>query len=188
MHCQPMAKGHTPFQSGHNVLYGLSMTECDKRTSKVWAVSCQFCLKLFCEAKVGNKRKKMTNVQVFKVPFRTDVYTRHHLSAHPNKYKEFQKTLQEGRVTLFDAAVNHASTLMAHFESEGTLNISFNRDVVKILVGSMIFDPYDEYTQGTYKRSLAVLKHCHNASLNDNKSPGEQDINCEAYYITITSV
>ena len=92
-------------------------------------------------------------------------------------------------MNLFDAVVNHASTLMAHFESEGTLTIAFNRDVLEVLVGSMLFDTDDEETQGTRKRALAVFKHRHDdAALNDNKAPGEQDMNHEAYYVTIASV
>ena len=31
------------------------------------------------------------------------------------KWNEFQATSQEGKVTFFDAAVNHVSMLMAHF-------------------------------------------------------------------------
>ena len=77
---------------------------------------------------------------------------------------------------------------MAHFESEGILTISFNRNVVEILVGSMIFGHDDEETQDTCERALAVFKHHHDAALNDNEAPGEQDINCEAYYVTIASV
>ena len=84
-----MAKGCTPFQRGHDVLYGLSVTKRDERTSKVWAVSCRFCLKFGCKAKACAKRKRTTNVQVFNVPFCTDVYKRHHSSAHPEKWKEF---------------------------------------------------------------------------------------------------
>ena len=127
--------------------------------------------------------------QVSKVQFRTLVYKRHHLSAHPEKWKEFQATSQEGKVTFFDAVVNHASTVMDHFESEGTLTISFNRDVVKVLVRSMLFNTDDKETQGTRERALAVLKHCHDdAALNVDESPGEQDMNREAYYVTIVSV
>ena len=69
-----MTKERTPFQRGHDVLYGLSVTEFDERTRNVRAVLCRFCLKFGCEAKVGAKRKKTKNVQFFKVPFRTDVY------------------------------------------------------------------------------------------------------------------
>ena len=114
---------------------------------------------------------------------------RHHLSAHPEEWKDFQATSQEGKVNFFDAAVNHESTLMAHFESEGTLTISFNRDVVEVLVGSMLFYPNDKETQGTRERALAVFKHLHDdAALNDDEAPGEQDMNREEYYVTITSV
>ena len=136
-----MAKGCTPFQRGHDVLYGLSVTERDERTSKVRALSCRFCLNFCREAKACAKRKRTTNVQVSKVPSRTDVYKQHHLSAHPEKWKEFQATSQERNVTFFDAVVNHTSTLVAHFKIEGTLTISFNCDVVKVLVGSMLFEP-----------------------------------------------
>ena len=69
------------------------------------------------------------------------MYKRQHLSVHPKKWKELQATSQEWKATLFDVAVSHASTLMDHFERKDTPTISFNRHVVEVLVGSMIFYP-----------------------------------------------
>jgi hypothetical protein len=187
-----MPKGlKTPFQRGHEVQYGLQVTERDPRTSAVLAVSCRFCLKFGREAKPGAKRKRTSNVQVFKTPFHTDAYKKHHANVHPEKWQQYLDFSTEEKETFFDGAFNHASTLMAHFESEGALTLTFNRDIVEVIIGDMLFDPDDEVTQSTRERALAVFKPLEDAAVAvdaDDSDAREQDLNREAYRVKITSV
>jgi hypothetical protein len=73
----------TPFQRGHDVEFGLEVTE---RGNRVKSVTCRFCLKFGREPKPGQKRKRTTNLHIFKFPLRTDSYQRHHARAHPEKW------------------------------------------------------------------------------------------------------
>lgn len=123
--------------------YGVEVTERGPRTSTVLAVSCRFCLKFGREAKPGAKRKRTNNVQVFKAPFRTDVYKRHHDNVHPEFWQQFLACSVEQKAVFFNSAVNHASTLLTHFESEGALTLMFKRDIVEVIIGDLLFDPDD---------------------------------------------
>jgi hypothetical protein len=182
-----MPKGlQTPFQRGHDVQYGLEVTERDS-SRRVLGVSCRFCVKFGREAKPGAKRKRTTNVQVFRRPFRTDMYKKHHSSAHPEMWSRFMGCSSEEKATFFDGQVNYASTLMAHFEGEGALTLTFNRDVVDVIIGDLLFDPDDESTQATRERALAVFKPLEDAAVavDDDEA---QDLNLEAYRVKISSV
>ena len=144
----------TPFQRGHEVQFGLIITERDNATSAVRVVTCQFCLKFGREAKPGSKRKRTSFAQSFTIPFRCDVYTRHHQTAHPERWAEFQQLTTAEKSSYFDKAVNHANTLFAHFESHGALTLTFNRDIVEKVIGDLLFDVDDESVQITRARTI----------------------------------
>jgi len=153
-----MPKGlQTPFQCGHDVQYGLEVTERDS-AGRVLAVLCRFCLKFGREAKPGAKQKRTNNVQMFKTPFCTNVYKKHHANIHPEKWQQYLACSTEERETFFDGAVDHASTLLAHFDSEGDLTLTFNCDIVEVIIGDMLFDLDDEMTQSMCERDLAIFK------------------------------
>ena len=85
-----MPKGlKTPFQRDHDMQYELEVIERDPSTSTVLAALCRFCLKFVRKAKPGTKRQCMNNVQVFKAPFCTDAYKRHHDNVHHEKCQHF---------------------------------------------------------------------------------------------------
>lgn len=169
----------TPFQRGHDVQFGLLVTERDERTSVVRAATCRFCLKFGREAKPGAKRKRTAHVQVFTVPFRTDTYTRHHISAHPVKWAEFQQLAAAEKATFFDGAVDYANTLLAHLDSEGPLILSFNRDIVEDLIGDLLYDVDDEDVHSSRSRALSIFKEHEDAAATDNE---------EVYSVKILSV
>ena len=156
----------------------LEVTEPDS-AGRVLAVSCRFCLKFGREAKPGAKRKRTANVQVFRRPFRTDMYKTHHSNAHPEKWSRFLRCSSEEKAAFFDGQVNYASTLMAHFEGEGALTLTFNRDIVDVIIGDVLFDPDDESTQSTRERALAVFKPLEDAAVALDED-GAQDLNLEA--------
>lgn len=136
----------TSFQHGQYLQYGLKVTKRDS-TSTVLSVSRRFCLKLGREAKSVAKRKRTTNVQVFRRPFRTDIYKNHHFSAHLEMWSCFLGCLVEEREVFLDGHINNASTLLAQFESESALTITFNCDIVDVMTGDLRSDPDDESTQ-----------------------------------------
>ena len=121
-------------------------------------ISCHFCLKFGREAKPGAKRKRTNNVQMFKTPFCTNVNKKHHANIHPKKWQQYLACLTEERETFFDGAVDHASTLLAHFNSKGNLTLTFNCDIVEVIIGDMLFDLDDETTQSMHERDLAIFK------------------------------
>jgi hypothetical protein len=155
----------TRFQRGHDVKYGLQVTERDEKTSSVLAASCRFCLKFGREAKPGLKRKRPGTRKVFKPPFRTDSYKRHIESAHPQKWEEYSACTNEKKAVFFDGVTNYASTIMAHMETEGAMTLKFNRDVVEVIIGELLFDPDDTDTQPTRDRALSIFKPLEDAAL-----------------------
>jgi hypothetical protein len=102
--------------------------------------------------------------------------------------------LEEKR-TFFDGVVNHSSTLLAHFESEGALTLTFNRDIVEKVIGDLLFDPDDVSCQSTREKALAIFQHFDDAAL-DEESTGaapsaiipEQELNREAYFLRVNSI
>jgi hypothetical protein len=177
------------------VEFGLEVTERDKGSGAVNFVICKFCRKFGREHKPGQKRKRITNFHIFKLPFRTDSYQRHHATAHPEKWDEFSRASLEENRTFFDGVVNHSSTLLAHFESEGALTLTFNRDIVEKVIGDLLFDPDDASCQSTREKGLAIFQHFDDAAL-DEESTGatpsaiipEQELNPEAYLVRVNSV
>ena len=64
----------------------------------------------------------------------------------------------EQKAIFFNAAVHHASTLMAQFVSKGALTLTLNRDIVQVVIGDLLFDRDDEAPQSRQERSLAFFK------------------------------
>lgn len=47
---------------------------------------------------------------------------------------------------IFDGHVNYASKLLANFDSEDALALTFTRDVADVIIEDLLFDPHDEST------------------------------------------
>ena len=80
---------------------------------------------------------------------------------------------------------------MAHFVSKGALTLTFNHDIIEVIIGDLLFDPDDEATQSTREISLSVFKRLEDASVvvdASNSAAREQDLNLEAYRFNIISV
>lgn len=160
--------------------YGLEVTERDPRIRAVLAISCRFCLKFGRKPQPDAKRMGTNNLQVFKAPFRTEVYKRHHATVHREQWQKFLACSVEQKAIFSDAAVNHARTLMARFESEGALTLTFNRDIAEVIIGDLLFDSDDEATQPTRERAIAILKPLEDAAVGVDASDSaarEQDLN-----------
>lgn len=44
----------------------------------------------------------------------------------------------------FDGHVNYSRTLLAHFEIDGALTLTFSRDVVDVIIGDLFSDRDDK--------------------------------------------
>ncbi|KAI9895484.1 hypothetical protein PsorP6_019506 [Peronosclerospora sorghi] len=167
------------FQRGHEAQFGLVVTERDEATSAVSAVTGQFCLKFGREAKPRAKRKRTSHTQYFTAPFRVDVYTRHHENAHPERWAEFQQLSTAKKSNYFENAVNHASTLLVHFDSHEALTLAFNRDIVEKVICDLMFDVDDGSIHLNRARALPVFK-LHEYSLPED--------NADVYSVKVESV
>ncbi|KAI9911291.1 hypothetical protein PsorP6_009055 [Peronosclerospora sorghi] len=163
----------TPFQRGHEAQFGLFATERDEATSAV------LLLEFGREAKPRAKLKLKSHSQSFTAPFRVDVYNRHHENAHPERWAEFQQLSTDEKSNYFENAINHASTLLAHFDSHGSLTLTFNRDIVDKVIGDLLFDVDDESIHFTHERALFVFK------LHEEALPED---NADVYSVKIESV
>lgn len=79
---------------------------------------------------------------------------------------------------------------MVHFESEGGLKITFNSEIIEVIIGDLLLDP-DEARHSTRERALAFLEPLEDAEVVENPSDSadrEKDLNREAYRVKITSV
>lgn len=125
---------------------------------------------------------------VFRRSFRTDAYKKNHSNAYPEKWIRFNRCSVEEKAAFFDGKVNYASTLIAHFECEDALTLTFKRDVVDIIIRDVLFDPDDKSTQSTRERAFAMFKPLEDTevALDDNED-GAQDLNLEAYSVKISS-
>ncbi|KAI9905759.1 hypothetical protein PsorP6_014362 [Peronosclerospora sorghi] len=148
----------TLFQRGDEAQFGLVVTERDEATSAVRAATSQLRLKFGREAKPRAKRNRTSHAQSFRAPFRADVYTRHHENTHPERWAEFQQLSTAEKSNYFDNASNHASTLLAYFDSHGSLTLTFNRDIIEKVNGDLLFDVDDESIHLTRARAMFVFK------------------------------
>ena len=74
----------TPFQSKHEVEYGLKVVSRDAN-GVVDSVQCQFCRFYGREQVPGAKRKRTQSLKLFAPPYRTDNYQVHHKEADVGK-------------------------------------------------------------------------------------------------------
>ena len=180
-----------PFQRNHDVKYGIEVTERDPRTSAVLAALCLFCLEFGRKAKPDAKHQRTNNVQVFKAPFCTNVYNRHHENFHTDKWHIFLACSAEQKAIFFNAAVHNASTLMAHFVKKCALTLAFNRNIVDVIIEDLLFDSDDEVTQSTREKSLVIFKPLEDVAVvvyASDSAAREKDLNREAHIFNIASV
>ena len=132
------------------------------------------------------KRARTANVQYFKRPFRTDVYKKHHVNVHPEKWQVYSALSSDEKKEFFNGVLSVSNTLHAHFDSEVPLRFTFNRDIVDVLIGELLFDPDDVENQKTKQRVLQVFKPFPDASTTP-ATEVDEDANRDAYEVVIRS-
>ncbi|KAE9224888.1 hypothetical protein PF004_g12078 [Phytophthora fragariae] len=104
------------------------------------------------------KRKRTTRTQYFST-FRTDLYDKHMLSAHPGKWESYQRLLADtDREAFFGVTVPFQDTIHAHFESGSpVLCMMISKSVLEDVIGGLLFHPDD--AEGMSKqRALAAFE------------------------------
>ncbi|KAH9276203.1 hypothetical protein BASA83_001477 [Batrachochytrium salamandrivorans] len=138
-------KRTTPFQKGHEVTYGLRVTNVDPKTNLACSVVCRFCEIFAREEQLGRKRKATRNAQYYTTPFRPESYRKHNETQHAFNWREYQALADDKKGSFFDGVVTIKSTLLSHFRLETAPRL-FEIDVAIIdtIIGSMYFDVDDE--------------------------------------------
>ncbi|KAH6565173.1 hypothetical protein BASA62_007457 [Batrachochytrium salamandrivorans] len=138
-------KRTTPFQKGHEVTYGLRVTDVDPKTNLACSVVCRFCEIFAREEQLGRKRKATRNAQYYTTPFRPESYRKHNETQHASNWREYQALADDKKGSFFDGVVTIKSTLLSHFRLETAPRL-FEIDVaiVDTIIGSMYFDVDDE--------------------------------------------
>lgn len=109
----------TPFQPGHELKFGLEITERDPETLLAVSVVCRFCLKFGREEKSNGKRRRTAKTQLFKFPFRVDSYKRHHENVHSTAWQQYQEATETEKMAFFDAASPPSTSEQNHAVSTG---------------------------------------------------------------------
>ena len=163
-----------PFQSKHEVEFGLRVTQRHPRTKCAVSVECRFCHVFGREAKVGAKRKPTSNVHYFTAPFRVELYRRHAEGQHPTKWTEYValSSSEKSSGAFFAGRVPFINTLDEHLDPVGSAgSVHIEKQVVEIVLGDILLgidsdddsdnsnDNDDSVSMATRKkRALAVFK------------------------------
>ncbi len=141
-------KRTTPFQSPHQLQYGLQIDGHDAH-KVVNSVSCKFCLFFGREVAVvvaaARKRKVTDNCKIFGPPFRPENYRHHHEAHHAVQWATYQQLDSEARKVFFDNRTNRNNTLHRYMDLEAsTLTFPILASVVDDIVAVMFFyEPED---------------------------------------------
>ena len=140
--------------------FGLKIVERDPSTKVVVSVSCLFCVHFGREEKVGAKRRKTTNVQYFKKPFRVDAYKQHMIHQHPERWKEYSAMSKDDKALYFDKnAVKHINSIRSHFRgTQIPLHCHVDKKIVDTIIAEMLFHLDDGNDEVTLERALSIFK------------------------------
>lgn len=154
-------KRSTPFNTAHALQFGVKICERNAATKAVVSASCLFCVHFGREAKIGSKRKRTVNVMYFKKPFRADMYRRHMISQHPQRWKEYSELTAREKESFFDsnAPVVHRNTINSHFGgSQVPVQLRVDKDIVDVIIGDMLFQEDDSNEEITKERALRIFE------------------------------
>jgi hypothetical protein len=134
-------KRQTPFGRGHELEYGLKIVERDPDDKMVTAVQCQFCVFIGRETREGPgvKRKRTSNVHLFHMPFRPELYRKHLEQQHPNDWAEYKALTNEQKKSFFEEKERSGiNPYLENTKDSITFDIS-NVAIVDDIIGNMFF-------------------------------------------------
>ena len=128
------------------------------------SIVCKFC-QVFGREDGGDdnggsvrKTKRTTNVKYYSA-FRPKYYKIHFTKQHPLKWSEYQKLSDNSKaIAIFQTDVPFVNTLNIHLEKDKLLPFAFDKNIVKKIIGHMIFDAEDEDEQLPKEHTLSLFK------------------------------
>ena len=136
----PSSKRRTPFQTSHELEFGLKIVERLPTTSAVASVVCRFYDVFGREEQVGQKRKARTTPKYYRPPFHPESYRTHNNTQHPKKWEEYKNASSEEQEIFFDITAPFKNTLHRHFETDREAKkFRFDASIVDNLIGNFFF-------------------------------------------------
>src|SRR5436190_19925056 len=157
---KPQAKGPR-FQTAHESLYGLHITERSPATAKLVSFRCQFYVYYGPEidpTKPPRERAKKTTKKAWTNNFRADLYQDHLKSEHFSSWATYQLLTYDEKRVFFESRIPFENTMSAHINSGSNimpLTFIINSRIVEVLIGDMFFHPDDH--GGTTQRAALKL-------------------------------
>lgn len=150
----------TTFQNQHLLEFGLKINQVDEATGCVSSVRCQFCVYYGREQIIGHKcqRQQTTTIKHWSVPFRTELYKKHHDTQHSMQWNQYQSLSPDAKVEQFVAKLHFKEMLYSHFGQKNThLLFNFSPSIVDTIIGDMFFHP-DEHSGISHAKVLNLFK------------------------------
>lgn len=144
----------TPYHHTHDKLYGVrACTE----SGEVKYAECLFCRCFGREQKSGSKRKPLTSIHYYQIPFRRDSYLRHLKTQHDTQYKEFCKIPLEKRNSYFK---KDTGTIYSYFKSEATKVFEVETEIINGLIADLFLEMNEELDEdfSVVEKALKIFK------------------------------
>ena len=110
-------------------------------------VVCRFCQHFGKEKKDENRKRKVSqNIQMYMKPWRSDKMKEHNMRMHCERWSEYQSLSLRGKKYYFD---DHSpaskNSILSMFPREvDKCTMTFDRNVIEILIGTLFIDDDDE--------------------------------------------
>ena len=164
-----MGKRTTPFNEKHLKMYPMRIVTRDAK-NVVTAVECLMCLYDGRETPEDAKRRRTENVQMWKSPFRKDLYDKHFETVHPVAWAKYAAQSAASKISYIDGRVRKSKKrqLDAFFEKpDECLEFIISAPIVDDLIAGLFFNPdddheddsdYDESDAITLKNAMKLFK------------------------------
>ncbi|KAE9009634.1 hypothetical protein PR002_g15564 [Phytophthora rubi] len=130
----------TPFQPSHELQYGVRVAARNV-TGAVCSVQCQFCRYFGREETPGSKRKRTQTIKLYTKPYRPEYFKDHNLSAHSQKWLEYEALNDQGKGAFFTALPTRSNQVLAYYEGESNgLCFTFPEAIVDEFIAKAFFD------------------------------------------------
>jgi hypothetical protein len=134
----------TPFQSKHEGEYGTKIAS-RNAAGQVNCVQCQFCT--FIERESSEcpdvKRKRTANKQLFRLPFRPELFRRH-LEQHTNDWIQYQALNQAERASFFSNMKEIGGINAFLDKTKESIEFVIQADIFEKLIGELFFHPEED--------------------------------------------
>jgi hypothetical protein len=154
------AKRRGSFQDSYAFDYALKVTERHTHSRSVLSAHCLFCIYVGREQKSEETRirQSTTHPKDFKLPFRIELFRKHHEGQHSSIWRRYQSVSEQDKSTFFDDYTVYANTLFAKFQPMQTpLTFEIDAPIVDTIIGDMFFNA-DDHTSTSHANALRLFK------------------------------